>query len=75
MAPAAYDGSLAMAAADVDDVAEAILAGAGYNGALVKSGGQELDGITTDNQADAWQVLASLAQYANALSDVYAELT
>lgn len=70
VAPAAYDGSLAMAAADVDDVAEAILAGAGYNGALVKSGGQELDGITTDNQADAWQVLASLAQYANALVDV-----
>lgn len=68
----AYDGAVAMDADTVEDVAQELLAGASYNGpsVTVATSGQIIDGITTDNQASAWEVLASLARYANALVDV-----
>ena len=65
-----YSSEVAMAASDADDVIDAVLAGASYNGPVTLSGGQVVDGITTDNQTDAWSVIASMARYANALIDV-----
>jgi hypothetical protein len=70
VSPDSYDSSLAMAADTADDVAGAILTGANYNGPITKNGGQSIDGVTTDNQADAWGVLTALAQYAAALVNV-----
>ncbi len=68
----AYDSAVAMDADTVEDVAQELLDGASYNGpaVTVATSGQTIDGITTDNQASAWEVIASLARYANALVDM-----
>lgn len=68
----AYGSALAMAADDLAAVGTAVAAGASYNGPISAAGdpGQTIDGITTDNQADAWQVIASLAHFAGGLVDV-----
>lgn len=76
LSPDGYSGAVAMDAAGADDVIEAILTGASYNGAgLTKTGGQTVDGVTTDNQENAWRVILSMAQYANALIDVKRDAT
>jgi hypothetical protein len=67
-----YDSSLAMSADDLAAVVAALTSSAGYNGAVNADSdpGQTIDGITTDNQADAWQVIASLAHFAGGLLNV-----
>ena len=70
VAAGAYDSALAMAEDSADEVIAAVLAGASYNGQLTLDGGQTVDGITTDNQSDAWSVIASMARYTNSLIDV-----